>query len=439
MEDKKFLDKLQEKLALASAKVSSNPYILSIRDGMLAYMPFTFIASIFLIIAYPPVPALTDLISNIVGVEYSQWMGKLLYVSRVTLSVSALLVSISLSKSLATKLKVAEMPVILTSVVSFLLLTPQVSTDAGSAIQIAKIGSEALFLAMIVGIATTKIYQFIDSKNLKIKMPDAVPPAVSAPFESIIPSFIIVLIFWVVRVILEVYFDSSALVLINSTIGMPIKLLGGSVFGVAIAKIVEQLLWFFGIHGGSIVSGVMSPVFQVLEDANKAASLAGQPVPNIICASFYSHFASIGIVGSVIAIIIASRSKRYREMGKIAGVPYLFNIGEPALFGIPLMLNVTFMIPFVFTNALSVILAYLAFASGIVPIPTGLVQVPWTTPPIISGYLVTGSVMGGLLQLALITIATLIWIPFIKMEDKKLIKEEGGLPPETGVQSLEEA
>ena len=269
------------------------------------------------------------------------------------------------------------MPVILTSVVSFLLLTPQMGTETGDVIQVAKIGSQALFLAMVVAMLTTRIYKFIDSKNLKIKMPAAVPPAVSAPFESIIPSFIIVLMFWALRLVLEGFSDMSALELINSTLGMPIKALGGSIFGVIAAKIIEQLLWFFGIHGGSIVSGVMTPVFQVLEDANKAASIAGTPLPNIISNSFYTHFAGIGIVGSVVAIIIVSKSKRYREMGKIAGVPYLFNIGEPALFGIPLMLNVTFLIPFVFTCAISAIVAYIAFAIGIVPIPTGLVQLPW--------------------------------------------------------------
>ncbi len=439
MNSNSFLEGLQEKLAIFSGKISNNPYILAIRDGMLAYMPFTFIASIFLIIAFPPIQAITDLITNIVGVEYGVWMGKLLYVAGVTLDVSGLLVAISLSKSLAAKLEVPEMPVILTSVVSFLLLTPQMGTEVGSALQVAKIGSQALFLAMVTAMITTRIYKFIDDKNIKIKMPAAVPPAVSAPFESIIPSFIIVLFFWLVRIVLEGFFDSSALVLINTVLGLPLKALGGSIFGVVIAKLIEQLLWFFGIHGGSIVSGVMTPVFQVLEDANKAASIAGQPIPNIISMSFFTHFAGIGIVGSVVALIIVSRSKRYREMGKIAGVPYLFNIGEPALFGIPLMLNVTFFIPFVFTCAISAILAYLAFLSGIVPIPTGLVQLPWTTPPVISGYLVTGSIMGGALQLALIAVATIIWIPFIKVEDKKLIKEEAGEAPVEGELSTEEA
>ena len=422
-----FFEKLQEKLSNMATKISNNMYIIAIRDAMLAYMPFTFIASIFLIIAFPPVQAIADGISYITGVEQAVWQAKLLYINAVTLNISGLLVTVACSKTLAEKLKVNSTQVTLTALVSFLLLTPQGISEAGDVIEVVKIGSEAIFLAMVVSMLSAKLYAIIDNKGIKIKMPASVPPAVSAPFESIIPSFVILGIFWLVRIVLEGFFDSSALVLINMILGIPLQVLGGSLYGIVIAKIFEQLLWFFGIHGGSLVSGVLTPILQVLEDANKSAVLAGSQPVNIISSSFFVHFASIGIIGAVVAIIFVAKSKRYKEMGKIAGVPYIFNIGEPSLFGIPLMLNITYFIPFVFTCAISTILSYIVFYIGLVPIPTGLVQLPWTTPPILSGYLVTGSISGGILQLVLIAIAALIWIPFIKIEDKKIVKEEAGL------------
>ena len=434
-----FLNSLQEKMGVFAEKISNNIYVLAIRDAMLAYMPFTFIASIFLIIAFPPVQGIADFISGITGLEQAVWQAKLMYVNSVTLSISGLLVTISTAKTLAEKLKINLTQVILTAVVSFLLLTPQLDTEAGSAIEIAKIGSEAIFLALVISMITARLYKFIDDKGIKIKMPAAVPPAVSAPFESIIPSFVIVALFWILRLVVESFFGGSVLEMINMILGIPLKALGGSLFGVVIAKIFEQLLWFFGIHGGSLVSGVFTPILQVFEDGNKAAVIAGGDPINIISQSFFTHFAGIGIVGAVVAIIIVAKSKRYKEMGKIAGVPYVFNIGEPALFGIPLMLNVSFFIPFVFTCAISTIISYAVFSLGIVPLPTGLVQLPWTTPPVISGYLVTGSIAGGILQLALIAIATLIWIPFIKIEDRKIVKQEQGADiPLEKVQQLEE-
>ena len=115
----------------------------------------------------------------------------------------------------------------------------------------------------------------------------------------------------------------------------------------------------------------MTPIFQVLQDANKTVSMAGGTPVNIINQSFWDSFAGIGIVGAIIAMIIA-KSKRYKEMKKIAGVPYIFNVGEPTLFGIPLMMNVIYFIPFIISNVVSILISYVAFATGLVPVCTGL-------------------------------------------------------------------
>ena len=251
------------------------------------------------------------------------------------------------------------------------------------------------------------------------------PPAVSAPFESLIPSFCAIFVFWVVRLIMDAL-GMSAVQLINKTLGMPLFLIGGSIFGVAGAKFFEQLLWFFGLHGGSIVSGVMTPVFQVLEDQNRNLSRLGELPTNIISSSFYSHFASVGVVGGVIAALIVARSRQYKEISRIAAVPYIFGVGEPALFGFPMMLNFDLIIPFLFSNAISAVIAYIAFAVKLVPVATGLVQLPWTTPLLVSGALVTNSIWGAALQLVQLIVATLIWMPFIKKADKKLAAMEQG-------------
>lgn len=121
-----------------------------------------------------------------------------------------------------------------------------------------------------------------------------------------------------------------------------------------------------------------------------------------------------------------AKSKQYREISKIAIVPYVFGVGEPALFGFPMMLNFSLAIPFIITPAVSAIISYIAFAVGLVPIPTGLVQLPWTTPTIISGFLVTGSIAGSILQIVLLVVSTLIWIPFMRMGDRQMLKMEQG-------------
>lgn len=426
MSDKKktLLETFQIKLNQFASAMGANIYVTAIRDAMLAYVPFTFIASIFLILACFPLEGFNELVSSVLHCEAAIWQGKLLYVYNASIAIGGLLVAVTISHSIAEKMKLNQLQVTLTSLVNYLILTPNVITDAGEAISLNSISAQAMFCAILTGLFTAKIYQIIDRKGIKIKMPSSVPPAVSAPFESLIPSLFAIVIFWVIRLIMDAL-GTDAVSLINNTLGLPLIMIGGSVFGIAFAKLFEQLLWFFGLHGGSIVSGVMTPILQVLEDQNKNLSMAGDLPVNIISNSFFTHFAGIGVIGGVIAALIVSRSRQYREISKIAIVPYFFGVGEPALFGFPMMLNFDLIIPFLFSNALSAIIAYIAFATKMVPITTGLVQLPWTTPLIISGFLVTGSIRGAILQLVLLVVATLFWIPFIRKGDKKnLVMEQ---------------
>lgn len=425
MSDKKntFIETFQIKLSRFASAMGANIYITAIRDAMLAYVPFTFIASIFLILACFPLQGFNDLVSSLLHCEAAVWQGKLLYVYNASIAIGGLLVAITISHSIAEKMKLNQLQVTLTGLVNYLILIPNVSSDAGNAISLSSISAQAMFCAILTGLFTAKIYQIIDRKGIKIKMPSSVPPAVSAPFESLIPSLFSIIIFWAVRLIIDAM-GTDAVSLINNTLGLPLIIIGGSVYGVVFAKFFEQLLWFFGLHGGSIVSGVMTPILQVLEDQNKNLSMMGDLPVNIISNSFFTHFAGIGVIGGVIAALIVSRSRQYREISKIAIVPYLFGVGEPALFGFPMMLNFDLVIPFLFSNALSAVISYVAFVTKMVPITTGLVQLPWTTPIIISGFLVTGSIRGAILQIVLLAVSTLFWIPFIKRGDKKNLAME---------------
>ncbi|MBS5983375.1 PTS sugar transporter subunit IIC [Clostridium butyricum] len=421
----KFSEVLERKLMPLADKVGKQRHLSAVKDGMLAYVPFTIIASIFLIIAYVPIPAYQNLITNLLGVGSPEvWQGKLLYVSNATMDVGGLYVLIAATYSLAKSYNINKLQSILTALGCFLIVTPYTATEAGNMLSITRVGAQAMFLALIVCIISVEIYRRVEEKGLTIKMPAAVPPAVAKPFESIIPALLSITVFFVLRLIFEITLHSDLFTVINLIIGKPLLLLGGTLPGMILSLLFEQLLWFFGLHGGSIVQGAMTPIWTVLEDANRLASVAGEVPPNIISLSFRNSFASIGIVGAIIALVIVAKSKQYKEIGKVAAVPYVFNIGEPTLFGIPLMLNPIYFVPLVITPSISAVISYAAFATKLVPLPTGLAQLPWTTPPIVSGYLVTGSIRGALLQVVLLVVVTLIWIPFIKMADRKICREE---------------
>lgn len=419
------LDKLQMLLARISQKLDGNLYLTAVKNGMLSYMPFTVVASFFMILAYFPIPQFTDFITSVLNVsDSSVWQSKLMYVNDATLSVGGLYVLITLTKNLAESFKTNVTQCTLVAVSSFLLLTPQNDIEGTKFLEVSRIGVQSMFLAIFVGIFVTLIYKKVDEKGFKIKLPSSVPPAVSGPFEAIIPMFVVITFFLVIRITFEVVLDSDMLTVINNVISAPLTSIGSSLLGIIFLRVLENIFWFFGLHGGSIMDSVIGPVYQVLEDQNRAATLAGLEPVNIITQGFRANYMVIGWIGASIALVLVAKSRQYKEIGRISLVPHLFNIGEPTLFGIPLMLNFSYIIPFLFSNVVSILVAYAAFATGLVPKITGLGQIPWTTPPIISGYLVTGSIRGSILQLVLIIIATLIWLPFVIAADKKIYQQE---------------
>ncbi|MCF0260558.1 MAG: PTS sugar transporter subunit IIC, partial [Erysipelotrichaceae bacterium] len=357
--------------------------------------------------------------------------GNMVLVNSASLGIGGVLVVLTVSRALAESMKLDALQIQLTSLVDYVLLVPFTSNAAGSFIDVTFLGAQSIFLSLIIAILTCVVYRKIDSMGLKIKMPASVPPGVARPFESIIPSLVCIILFWVVRLCIDNFNGTSALELFNAILGAPISQMGGSLIGVILIKTFSQLLWFFGIHGDSITNAVMTPILQVLQMENQTASLAGAVPTNIICQSFWDGFASIGIIGSIIAICLIAKSARYKEMKKVAMVPYIFNVGEPTLFGIPLMMNVVYFIPFLLSNAASILISYFAMASGIVPVCTGLAQVPWTTPLLISGYLATGSIMGSILQLVCLVVVVLIWLPFVKVADRQICEEEAEMNAES--------
>jgi PTS system cellobiose-specific IIC component len=187
-----------------------------------------------------------------------------------------------------------------------------------------------------------------------------------------------------------------------------------------------HILWFFGIHGTNITDSVFRPILYALSAENLRALEVGQPLPHIINTQFQDLFATFGGAGSTLSLLIAMfffcRSKRIKELGKISIVPGIFNINEPIIFGLPIVLNPIIAIPFILTPMVNILISWITMNIGLVPICNGVIM-PWTTPPIISGFLSSGW-QGALLQVFLIALGVVIYYPFIKTIDKQYLKDE---------------
>jgi len=417
-------------------KIASQKHVLSVRDGIILNMPFMLIGSFFLIFAYLPIPSYANMMGDVFG---AAWREKLLYPVKATYDIMAIISSFGIAYRLAEKYKTLDpLTTGAVSLVAFILTIPQNTLFQplnGATEQIVKgvlpmnfIGSQGLFVAIVIAILSTEIYRFVHDRNLVINMPAGVPPAVAKSFLALIPGFAVMAVVLALRLGVEATPFGNINNMIATLIGIPMHHIGGTLPGMIFSVILIGLLWMVGLHGDAIVLVFIQPVWLSNMSENLTAFQNGQPIPHIITQQFYDLWIAPGgtgaLLGLVIFMLLRARSAQMKQLGKIAAPGCLFNISEPMVFGIPLVMNPYFAIPFILTPVILVIVTYTAMATGLVTPPVGI-ALPFTTPIFISGYLATGGhISGTVIQVVNLAISLVIYYPFFRAWDKLKFKEE---------------
>ena len=232
-----------------------------------------------------------------------------------------------------------------------------------------------------------------------------------------------------IRVLFENTSYQTVFDFITQFLGKPLAIAGNSLPGVLLTTFTSCLFWSLGVHGNSVVNPIMDPTWYGLMDANRMAFQAGLDLPNIVTKQFIDNFIQLGGSGATLSLAVMmlffARSTQLKSLGKIAIWPGLFNINEPLIFGMPIILNPVMIIPFILSPLVICLLTYLAMSMGFVAKLNGI-AIPWTTPVLISGYLTTGNISGLLMQAVGILVSAFIYFPFFKLWDKKMLAEEMG-------------
>ena len=419
----KFEEIVQTKLVPIAGRFGNNKFLIAIRDGITYSMPLILIGSFLLVIASFPVPGWENWLGK-VGISTYLWKGV-----DSSFNLIALIAAFAIPYSLVKQYREDGISAGVINISAFLMVTPftipfldESGKTLGSVGGIAPsyLSSGGLFVAIVLGLLNGYVYQWFMKKDIRIKMPDGVPPAVSKSFSAIIPGAVI-LIFWL---IIYGLLDSLKLPnvhdIVKTVLGVPFSMLGSTLFGNFIVVLLNGLLWFCGVHGGNVLNNpIMKPIWLANLTENAVAHKAGQELPHVFTSVFMDNFVFIGGSGATIGLVIAlawlakrrKASQQAKVLSPLTLLPGLFNINEPTMFGLPVVLNVLTVIPFVLAPAVNLIVAYLAFSSGIVP---GTYTDPgWTMPPVVSGFLATGSWQASVLQVILIVLDILLYLPFI--------------------------
>lgn len=295
----------------------------------------------------------------------------------------------------------------------------QATVNTWGQIAIGDFGSTAMFASIIVAMIATQLFVMITKAGWTFKMPEQVPPAVAKAFSSIIPAAITILFFSIVGVIFTNFIELPFLATVNKFIQEPLVSLGQSPITYIGLVLFSQLLWFFGLHGSNIIDPAMNTMYRppLLDNMAAYQSGLGQEAMQTLTRNFVDVYAQPGGSGATLALLVAifffAKKQEQRELFKLAIAPGLFQINEPVIFGMPLVLNPVMFIPFVFTPAICLTIAYIF--TEIIPFANKIcVETPWTTPPVLSAFLATGGdFKAAILAAGLFALAVLIYTPFI--------------------------
>lgn len=417
----KFTNFLEQKVSNPMAKLAEQRHLLAIRDGVISSLPFIIVGSFFLIIAFPPLPE-----SWMITQWATEHAAEILIPYRMTMFIMSLYVAFGIGYNLAQSYKVDPLSGGQIAVASLLLtIIPSVVEELGFVIPMQYLGGSGLFVTIIVSILSVEIFRFCKQREITIKLPEAVPASVSRSFEALIPVAIVILLMTLITVVMGV--NLHALV---ERMAAPLVTAGDSLFGILVPVFLITFFWSFGIHGVSVVGSVARPLWEVyLLNNGEAVASGADTLPHIAPEPLYQWFIWIGgsgaTLGLVIVMLLFARSTYLKNLGRTVVAPSIFNINEPVIFGLPIVLNPILIIPFVITPLVTATIAYFATSWGLVS-PT-FVKAPWTLPAPVGAYLATGGDWRSIILVFVnIAISIGIYLPFFKVYDRKMLDMENG-------------
>lgn len=416
-------------LSELAGRISTNRYIAAIRDAFAATIAITITAALFVLVNNLLLDPETGLIRGIPGREFISNLCVQGY--NGTLGILGLLITFLIGFYLAKSFGSDGALEGVVGVACYVTLIPNKVTvpdldgkefQAIGTLTQTYTSASTMFLGILAALIGVRlICQLSKSKKLKIKMPESVPPAIANSFNKLIPAFLTITLFALFEGIISAVSGLSVPDLIVKFLQAP--LVGGfqSLPGILLYVFLSTFVFTLGIHGAFVFGAISGPVLLTSLQQNIDAIEAGKEAPNIVTQAFLDAYVYMGGGGTIICLVIAlmifAKKKDERRIAEIGGVAAVFNISEPIMFGLPVVFNPIYAIPFCIVPLMATIVAY--FATSLHLVAPTYISIPWVTPPIISGYLATaGDIRASILQIVIIVLGVLIYSPFVLISNR---------------------
>lgn len=428
-----FFDTFSDKISFVAEKIDDNKYLAVIKDTFSTFMPFIIVGSFATL-------GRSLLSSEVTGLARFTSLNFLSAIDPAfsalnfaTMSVMTLGIVFILSTLLAKRNKGNELLSAMVAFSAYVSVVPQGIENIvdgvesiASGLPVSTIDASALFIGMILTIIVVEIFCKLSKfEKLKIKMPASVPQAISKSFNALIPVFITLFVVTILGRLFVIATNTYLNEFIYQVLQAPLEGFFQTSWGVVAVAVLSQAFWLVGIHGGLVISPFRAPIMAAALAANIAAYESGFTPENAITMSTWRAFINIGgaglVLSAAIALLIASKRPDQKSIAKLGFVPAVFSISEPLAFGLPLVLNPVFAIPFVFNAGISTIITMLAFNLEL--LTPNFVDVPFGLPIILNAFLGWG-IPGVILQIIIIGVGVLTYLPFVFISNRQAINEK---------------
>ncbi|MZY98051.1 PTS transporter subunit EIIC [Enterococcus faecalis] len=415
-----FVQWMEKHFMPKASVIAAQRHLVAIRDAFVVTMPLMILGALAVLINNIPIPGYEDFLNKIFPMMYNDapiWKSFGGNIWNGTFAIFAVLVAFLVAHNLVKSYGKDGIAAGTVSVASFFAVGG-----------LEGMGATGLFIALIIALISGELFQRLSGNpKLVIKMPDGVPPAVAKSFAALLPAMITISLFSLITSILFALGIDNIVISFYEAVQQPFMGLANSYPSALLLAFITPFLWFFGLHGANMVDPLMQTINVPAIDANIKALEAGKAIPYIVNKPFFDSFVNLGGTGATLGLLIAifivgRRNKPYKVITNLSLAPGLFNINEPVMFGLPIVLNPIMFIPFILVPMVLVTVAYVATATGLVPAATFMP--PWVTPPIIGGFLATKSIAGGVLASVNLLISILIYMPFVKVATDQYLKQE---------------
>lgn len=426
-----FIERFMSPIA---GKIAGNKHLQIIAAAFMSILPLIMVGSFALIISSPFLDYTTMDPSNFFYGFFKAWSdfsvgfgSHLNYLFNITLGSQGLWIAIAIAYVTAKRRDLHMLNSIIVVFVSFMIVNSELIDWNWSS---SYFGGTGLFSSIIISFVAIDLYTYLTNKKIGlIKFPDSVPEVLSSSISTLVPMALIFILMVIVRSVFNDLIGISFPALVMS-LGSHMNMAVDSIWGMSLASTLSQIGWWFGIHSSAILS-VVTPSLEANMLANMNAFAAGTPLsdlPTIVNTTFYYTYVTIGGGGATFGLVflmLKSRSEQIRTIGKLSVVPAFFGINEPILFGLPIVLNPIFLIPFLLTHVVNIIIVYYAMSLNLVN--KIVMSLSAQTPVGLSNVLGNLDFRSLILLVITILVDIILYYPFFKLFEKEKVEEEEAL------------